>query len=88
MSFRLQKTLYLDRGHTSRSRRGDRLPIGTVLHVAGMEDPFATRSGAAFGDDVTVGVEFDLANERFSVRNMTNGDEEPIDGLFPDFAGL
>src|SRR5258708_3519770 len=53
-----------------------------------MEDSLTTRAGAALGDDVAVGIELDLAHERLSVRNMTNGDQEPVHRLLPDLTGL
>ena len=84
MPFGFQKPLHFDGGHASGARRGDRLPIGPVLHVAGMKNARDVGARAAMGNDVAVGIEIDLAGERRGVRDVADGDEEAVDVALPD----
>src|SRR5437016_461789 len=88
MPFCLQKPLHFDCRHAARARGRDRLPIRPILNVPGVKYRLDAGAGPAFGDDVAVGVELNLSNERLSVRNMADCDEKAVYGLFPDLAAL
>src|SRR5689334_11273681 len=49
-----QELFSVDRGHASRTSRGDRLAIAVVLHVTGDEHPGNGSQAAVLGDQVAV----------------------------------
>ena len=83
MTFRFEKPLHFDRRHAARARRRDRLAVGAVLHVARVEHAGDIGPRAALREDVAVGIEFDLPDERLGVGNVADGDEESVDVRAP-----
>src|SRR2546427_1585603 len=63
MAFRFEEAFRFHRRHATCPGGRDRLPVAAVLHVAGMEDSGDVGPGAAFGQDIAVGVRLDLALE-------------------------
>src|SRR5271163_2436168 len=85
MPFGFEKPFRFHGRHTPGPRRGDRLPIGPILDVTGMEYSSDVRARAAVADDVTVVIQVDLPFERLRVGNVADGDEETVDFLIPGF---
>ena len=74
----LEPSLGVDRRHAPRSRRGHRLAVGVVLHVATGEhtlDVGVRRAG--HGDQVAVLVGVQHTSEQVGVRAVPDGDEQP-----------
>jgi hypothetical protein len=72
VSFRLQEALGFERGHAAGAGGGDGLAVDAVLHVAGVEHASDAGSRAALGEDVAVGVEFDLALKDLRVGDVAS----------------
>src|SRR6266540_6909670 len=77
----LQPALGVDGGRAARARRGHRLPVDVVDHVAGGEHPVHAGGGRWWsgGDDVAGLVELELPAEQLGVRGVPDGDEHPGD---------
>src|SRR6266404_9700314 len=83
-SFRFEEALRFHRRHATGSGGGDCLPVGAVLHVAGVEDCGDVGPRATFGQNVSVGVSLDLALEYSSVGDMSDVHEKSFHVLLPD----
>src|SRR6266481_1012422 len=88
MAFRFEEALRFHRRHATGPGGRDRLPAAAVLHVAGMEDSGDVGPGAAFGQDIAVGVRLDLALEYGGVGNVSDSHEKSFHLLLPDRARL
>jgi len=86
--FDLDELLCFQSCHAAGGRRGDRLPVGSVLHVPGVENPRHAGTGAPLGNDVAVLVEFELPLENSRVRDMTDGHEDSLDRVKPGLTRL
>src|SRR5262249_10107896 len=72
---RLQKSLRIDRGHTSGSCRRDGLTIGRVLNIARGKHAWHARRGASLRHEVAFGIHVQLSGKQTGIRSMTNRDE-------------
>ena len=88
MAFGFQEPLRFDGGHASRARGCDGLTINAILDVARVEHTGDIGARASVRNDVAVGIEIDLADERLGVGNVSDGHKEAGDILLPDAAGL
>src|SRR4051812_24603251 len=88
MSFRFEKSFYFDGRHAARAGGRDGLAIGAVLDVARVKDARDVGARAAFGEDVAVGVGFDLPAKNLGVRDVADREEEAVDFLIPYRVGL
>src|SRR5579885_2449356 len=82
-----QEPLGFNRRHASGAGGGVRLPVGAVLHVAGMKYAFYAGPGAAFGNDVSVLIQLNLTDKGRGVRDVADCDKESIYFTLPDLVG-
>jgi hypothetical protein len=54
MMLALQKPLGIDRRHAAATRRGDRLSVNKVLHIAAGENAMNVGFGAVMSEDVAI----------------------------------
>src|SRR5579872_2978227 len=84
-----EETFRLQRRHAAHSRRRHRLAIDIVRHIAGGKDAGDIGRGRkAFGLDIAVRFQLDLAGEEFGRRLMANRDEDAVGGEVAERAGL
>src|SRR3972149_6001801 len=74
----LQPALRLHRGHAAEGRRGNRLAVGVVVHVAGDEDALHAGHHPVRGEQVALGVRLQLALEDLGVGLVADGDEDAV----------
>src|SRR3990172_7789946 len=70
----------VDRRHAPSARRGDRLPVHLVHHVAAGEDTFDRGARSPIDLDVALLVHVELAAEQIASRLVSDGDEERPEG--------
>ena len=74
---RREEPLGVEGRHAAGARRGDRLAVDVVLHVAGREDARDVRLGrAGLRHEVAVLVVVELVDEELRVRVVADRDEE------------
>ena len=83
----VEVVLGVDGRHAARARRGNRLPVNVILHVAAREDTRHAGVRALVGDDVAIGIHLELAPEERRVRRVPDRDEHAVDPQFASFAG-
>src|ERR1700722_19236192 len=87
MAFGFQVALGFYGCHATGTRRRYGLAIYAILDVACVEDAGNVGSRAAFRDNVAVGIEVDLSDERLGVRDVADSEKESVDILIPCLAG-
>src|SRR5208283_5358185 len=80
-------------GHASCAGGGDGLAVAAVLDVSAGEDSgyifaVAGDENVAVGEDVSVGVEVELAAKHLCVGDVADAEEEEGDGEFAELAGF
>ena len=73
-----QKLFRVDGGHATGARSGNRLAIAVILYVAGNKYSWNSRQAAVLGEQIAVGIHFELSLEDDGVWIVTNGDEYSI----------
>src|SRR5436309_5985806 len=87
MAFRLEEALRFHGRHAAGAGRRDSLAVSAVLHVARVKDSGDVGPGAAFGQNITIGVGVDLALEYGGGGDVPDGDEKSVHFLLPYRAG-
>jgi hypothetical protein len=63
MLLTLQKPFRIDGGHAAGSGSRDRLAVNMILHIAAGKDPGHVSPCSVVGYDVTIGIQFQLADK-------------------------
>src|SRR6266850_1560701 len=88
VSFFFQILLRFERGHAARPGGGDGLPVAPVLDVTAGVYAGYLRKYVLVGDQVSVGVGFELAFKNLGVRNMTDAEKHRAGGEIPTLAAF
>src|SRR6476469_4413437 len=88
MSFGFEETFDFDCSHATRAGCRYCLPVDTILHVTGVENPSHAGAGATVRNDIAVFIELDVPDERFRVRNVSDGYEETVHVFAVGLTGL